>query len=86
MTNEEKVKELAIRYTQYDSDEDVNIVDAFGALREMAEWKEQQFKEYLEKIKEELEEEYYGKFSYSSTGERITFLDEIIENLFENKK
>lgn len=80
MTNEEKVKELAIHYTQYDSDEDVNIVDAFGALREMAEWKDNQFKEYLEKKREENHPYWNG---YECLGAE-SIINEIINELFGN--
>lgn len=63
ITNEEKAKELFQSY--FYTDKDANSI-CLGALK-MAEWKDQQFKEYLEKQKAELIEKAWKVFEKYAT-------------------
>lgn len=79
--NEEKAKELFKKY--FDSDKDANSV-MLGAL-EMAEWKDHQFKEYLEKKKAAMKEKhnsYNSAILKTSNSGGILTIDEIINELF----
>lgn len=79
MTNEEKVKELAF-------EEVGGFIDSFigkkflSAIMKMAEWKDQQLKEYLEKKRVEL-----FNTNCLSVEPFIDFIDKIINELFNKK-
>ena len=72
MTNEEKAMEI------------VSGFDAIGMLVEMAEWKDQQFKEYLEKkLNSYLAYSGSDVINIQNMGAR-TAIKEIINELFNN--
>lgn len=94
MTNEEKAKETAEEYravlaanTDFDvNDLDLAEEDITKLTLDMAEWKDQRFKEYLEKKKEENNEKMKKYILYSESEEyyhnRVMFCQEIINELF----
>lgn len=71
MTNEEKAIEIA---TQYNYDTFI-----FQASLEIAEWKERQFKEYLENKKKKIMDNPYSGHCLSD----MYLLDEIINEFFK---
>lgn len=61
MTNEEKARQISSRL--FDKDEQAGAFETLViTLTEMAEWKDQQFKEYLEKLIKESTGEEAGYF------------------------
>lgn len=78
MTNEEKARELQLDYTRGDYGDSTDIR---GACEEMAEWKDKQFKEYLEKKKKDIMNNPYTGHCLSD----MNLLEEIINELFNEK-
>ena len=80
MTNTEKAIEISTRKDIYTKS--VSQGDIINAALLMAEWKDQQFKEYLEK---KLLEEHTHWNGYECIG-AANVLQEIINELFKEKK
>lgn len=78
MTNESKAIEI------YNRETDKGFHLGTHSLMEMAEWKDQQFKEYLEKKKDSLEMDYH-KDSYECNAYKYSLLMEIINELFKEE-
>lgn len=78
MTNEEKINEIA--------EKEVHPIIAERCAREMAEWKDNQFKEYLEKLREKYitrrEMWQQDTFEYCCYDSQIDTIDKIINELF----
>lgn len=83
MTNEEKAEQIAIKICGVPSEYDITgeYPCAEEAALEMAEWKDQQFKEYLEKKRETL----YPDSDDECRCCADALIDEIIDELFNNK-
>lgn len=76
MTNKEKVKDIANRHS-YIGD-DIEYSDLVDACEEMAEWKDAQFKEYLEKKREENHPYWSGRECLGAE----SIINKIINELF----
>lgn len=92
MTNKEKAREIASKYfpvgSPHYTTEVAAQIDCQNAVNEMAEWKDQQIKDYLENIKnrfnDHLEQEHakdndVAAISYTA---RLNTIKMIIEELF----
>lgn len=86
MTNEEKAQELINEYDFW------HYRDRYCSVKsaiKMAEWKDRQFKEYLEKKKEEVTKKMKEHILYSQPEEfyhnRVVFCNEIINELFNEE-
>lgn len=89
MTNEEKSYKIAYQYGVTCCDcGDNSTYECYDAALEMAKWKDKQFKEYLEKKKEEIERtEDAGSFvTEMILNAQSELLDEIINELFGETK
>ena len=88
MTNEEKALELypiCIIYSDIAQEKyDCNEAERLAAL-EMAEWKDWQFKEYLEKKKAERPLSYRSDWKGYENGIYHDFIDEMLDELFPEK-
>lgn len=79
MTNKEKAKEIIFGWS--DSVQE----DAYDAALQMAEWKDQQFNEYLEKKKEDIEQGILHSNPQIDSDRwcgRADIINEIINELF----
>lgn len=74
MSNEEKAREIANTYSS-----DVLQAGAYFGAEKMADWKDQQFKEYLKKKKHALD-----NYSFDELNGAYCVIDEIINDLFKN--
>lgn len=84
MTNEEKAREIGQTILLDDCGWQRYDIAEFAALK-MAEWKDQQFKEYLEKKKAEMKEKhnsYHSDIIKASNAWGIMTIDGIIDELF----
>ena len=91
MTNEDKAREIELNvYAFSEKPKGQFEAPAYRAALEMAEWKDQQFKEYLEKKKEEVAKKMKEHILYSQPEEfyhnRVMFCNEIINELFGEEK
>lgn len=88
MTNEEKAKEFDARAWEYFNNErKADNAPAYRAAILMAEWKDQQFKEYLEKKRARAKEAYItipDKYEDYLCG-KIDAISEIINELFKEE-
>lgn len=83
MTNEEKAREIANEYCYWDDR------DESGAVKvaiEMAKWKDQQFKEYLEKKKEKFYYQPKDLIGGWEKNHKLEIFNEIIDELFKEDK
>lgn len=78
--NISKARELALAYQQED-DGHIEQIIREDALEEMAAWKDQQFKEYLEKKYKEASDSY-DKTEAKFYEDRMDYINEIINELF----
>ena len=91
MTNEEKARIIAEEnkccYPEDMAYEDFSDEECYTSALEMAEWKDQQFKEYLEKKKAEIDRiDDYGIYTTEiSLTAQSNLLDEIINELFKEE-
>lgn len=77
MTNEEKANALAKDYLLGHDRANITYEEMLGACLDISEWKDAQFKEYLEKKKEHL----YKKWGILE-GAEVSTLNMIINDLF----
>lgn len=69
MTNEEKAREILFELERYDT------FSVLNCINKMAEWKDQQFKEYLKKMQKEFTDDEAGYY----------VINRIINELFGGK-
>lgn len=82
MTNEEKALSLSQKYgTPKNKNREIAV---YQSCIEMAEWKDRQFREYLEKKKDSLEMDY-TKDCFEGNAYKHYLLTEVINELFNNE-
>lgn len=85
MTNQEQAKAISEKYKDIRYDWDDSPVKEYEKVAfEMAEWKDQQFKEYLEKKKEKYPLSFQTETSTYKKAQYHIIINEIINELFKN--
>lgn len=83
MNNQEKARQLQLDCIKNGCGDSTDIR---CACEEMAEWKDQQFKEYLMMKRRKLKNEHVGFLLATAQVGKICCIDEIMEELFKEEK